>query len=252
MNALVRAELLKLRSTSMLAWLLVATEALVVVTAAVETPTSGANVAVPLHDPTLLASVVGTSFGVPQVTMVLLGVLVFTQELRYGTVTSTFLVEPRRSRVLVAKCGALTLAAVLVTAVTLVISIALTVALISGRDGNVTVGVHFGQVVAALFLDQVLYGVIGLALGALLRNQIVAVVAVLVWMNAGEHLLLEAFPSVARWTPGGATYGLLQLGRAATTRVTLLDAPIGALVLIGYTAVAVALALIVVPRRDIL
>jgi hypothetical protein len=103
-----------------------------------------------------------------------------------------------------------------------------------------------------LFIVMALFGLIGLAVGALLRNQIVAVVAALVWLLAAEHLLIEALPEVERWTPGGATYALLQLGPAVTTRTTLLDAPIGGLLLVGYTAAAVALALIVAPRWDVL
>jgi hypothetical protein len=72
--------------------------------------------------------------------MVLLGVLAFTQEVRYGTLTSTFLVEPRRPRVLVAKGVALVLAGIVVSAATLVVSIAVSTALITAREGNVTTG----------------------------------------------------------------------------------------------------------------
>jgi ABC-2 type transport system permease protein len=208
-TALVRAELLKLRSTRMLAWLLLATLAFVVLIVTVDVPSATAsNPGLALHEPALLARIVGDSFGVPEVTMVLLGVLAFTQEVRYGTLTSTFLVEPRRPRVLVAKGVALVLAGIVVSAATLVVSIAVSTALITAREGNVTTGAQFGQVVAAL-----------------LRNQIVAVVAALVWLLAAEHLLIEALPEVERWTPGGATYALLQLGPAVTTRTTLLDAP---------------------------
>jgi len=53
------------------------------------------------------------------VMVLLLGVLALTQEFRYGTATSTYLVEPRRTRVLVAKWLALALASVVLTAVTL-------------------------------------------------------------------------------------------------------------------------------------
>jgi ABC-2 type transport system permease protein len=225
-TALVRAELLKLRSTRMLAWLLLATLAFVVLIVTVDVPSATAsNPGLALHEPALLARIVGDSFGVPEVTMVLLGVLAFTQEVRYGTLTSTFLVEPRRPRVLVAKGVALVLAGIVVSAATLVVSIAVSTALITAREGNVTTGAQFGQVVAALFIVMALFGLIGLAVGALLRNQIVAVVAALVWLLAAEHLLIEALPEVERWTPGGATYALLQLGPAVTTRTTLLDAP---------------------------
>lgn len=184
--------------------------------------------------------------------MVLLGVLAFTQEIRHGTLSSTFLVEPRRDRVFVAKGVALALAAVVITTATLVVSCTVSTVLISANDGNVTIGTQFGQVVAAVFVIMMLYGLIGLAIGALVRNQVVAVTAALVWLTAAEHLLIDALPQVERWTPGGASYGLLQLGPAVTTRGTLLDAPIGGLLLVGYTAAAVAVALVVASRRDVL
>lgn len=252
MKALVRAELLKLRTTRMQAWLLTATLALVLLTVAFDIPSAGAETnALSLDDPALLARIVGDSFGVPQVTMVMLGVLAFTQEIRYGTITSTFLVEPRRTRVLVSKGLTLVLASAVLTAATLVVSIVATTTLIRARDGNATSGAEFWQVVTALFVVMALYGVIGLAVGALLRNQIVAVAAVLVWMLAVERLLIGALPAIGRWTPGGATFGLLQLGPTVTSG-TLLDPPVGGLLLVGYTAAAVALAVVVAPRRDVL
>ena len=71
MNALTRAELLKLRSTRMLAWLLLATLAMVALTVAFSVPSATAtNNALSLDEPALLARIVGVSFGVPQVTMV--------------------------------------------------------------------------------------------------------------------------------------------------------------------------------------
>lgn len=104
MNALIRAELLKLRTTRMLPWLVLATLLLVVVTIAADVSAADADdPALPLNDPALLGQVIGISFGIPQVLMTVLGALAFTQEVRYGSITSTFLVEPRRSRILVAK-----------------------------------------------------------------------------------------------------------------------------------------------------
>jgi hypothetical protein len=63
-----------------------------------------------------------------------------------------------------------------------------------------------------------------------------AVVGVLVRMLAAEQLLIPTVPAVGRWTPGGATYGLLQLGPAISADGKLLSAPVGGLVLVGYTA----------------
>ena len=67
-----------------------------------------------------------------------------------------------------------------------------------------------------------------------------------------EHLLIDALPAVARWTPWGATSGLLQLGPAGISDGTLLAAPSGGLLLVGYTTVAMAPALVIVRRRDVL
>ena len=233
--------------------LLLATLALVALTVGISLPQAGAaDAPVPLDDPRVLATGVGIGFGVPLVMGVLLGVLAFTQELRYGTATSTYLVEPRRSRVLVAKWLASAIAAVVVAAATLILAVPLGVVLIRSRGGEVTVASQFWQMVGAGFVIMAAYGVIGVAIGALVPNQIAAVVGVLVWMLAVEQIVIPAFPAVGRWFPGGATDALLQLGPAISLDGKLLPAPAAAIVLAGYTAVAVVLALVVAPRRDVL
>ena len=253
MKALIHAEVLKLRSTRTPAWLLLATLGLVMLTVSVTVPKAGdQNAPVPVGDRGALAGAVGNGFGVPLVMVVLLGGLAFTQEFRYGTVTSTYLGEPRRRRVLVAKWLSLTAASVVVTVATLAVSVTFGIALIRSRDGDVTVAAQFWQTVAAAFAVMVAYGVIGVSIGALVRNQIVAVVGVLVWMLAIEQIVIPAFPAVGRWMPGGATNALLHLGPLMSLDGKLLSASAGGLVLLGYTAAAVALALRLTPRRDVL
>ena len=252
MRALTQAELLKLRSTRMLRWLLAGTLAMVLVSIVATVPSTASTTSVTnLDDPALLTRVVGIGFLWPQLTITLLGVLDYTQEVRHGTITSTFLVEPRRTRILAAKSLALVVASAVISVATAVVSIVASVAVIGIRHGNATLGAECWQVVAAGFLAMALSGLLGLAVGALLRNQIVAVTATLVWLTVAEHLLLEALPQVAQWTIAGVTAGLLHLGAEATTSDTLLSAPIGGLVLVGYTATAVLAALVIVPRRDV-
>jgi len=252
-KALLHAELLKLRSTRTTAGLLLATIALVALTVVETVPDVGdENAPLSLDDPGLLAAAVGVSFGVPVVLVVLFGTLAFTQEFRYGTVTSTYLGEPRRKRVLVAKWLSLALASVVITAATLALSVALGIALIGSRDGDVTLAGHFWGVVASAFVVMAAYSLIGVAIGALVRNQIAAVVGVLVWMLAVEQIVIPAFPAVGRWMPGGATNALFQLGPALSLDGKLLPPSVGGLVLVGYTAAAVLLTLVVTPRRDVL
>lgn len=254
MKALLDAELLKMRSTRATALLVLATLVLAVLTVATSVPgVMEENSSISLDDPDLLAMMVGNGFGAPQVLMTLLGVLAFTQEFRYGTVTSTYLGEPRRMRVLVAKGLSLALASVVITILTLAVTLTLSIALIRSQDGNVTVAAQFWQTVAAGFVVMAAYGVAGVAIGALIPNQIAAVVGVLIWMLAIEQMAIPLLPEVGRWMPFAAASSLMQLGPSyGFFDDQLLPVPLGGLVLVGYTAAAVVLALGITPKRDVL
>jgi ABC-2 type transport system permease protein len=253
MKALVQAELIKLRTTRMTAMLLAASLSLVVLTVATSVPGAFGEIGVlSLDDPELLAIVVGVGLGVPQVAMTLFGVLAFTQEFRYGTASSTYLGEPRRTRVLVAKWLAVCLASVVITTVTFAVSVPLGIALIRSQSGNVVVGAQLWATVSLAFAVMAAYGVIGVALGVMVRNQIAGVVGVLVWMLGVEQVIIPVLPEVGRWMPWGAASSLLQLEASYGFEGELLSAPAGGLVLVGYTAAAVALALLITPKRDVL
>lgn len=251
MKALLEAEVLKMRSTRATALMVLATLAIAALTVATTVPgVIEENAWISLNDPDLLANVVGNGFGAPLVLMTLLGVLAFTQEFRYGTVTSTYLGEPRRMRVLVAKGLSLVLASVVITSMTLAVSVIFGIALIRSQDGNVTFTAQFWETVAASVVAMAAYGVIGVAVGALVPNQIAAVVGVLIWMLAIEQMVIPLFPEVGRWMPFAAASSLMQLGSSYGDQ--LLSVALGGLVLFGYTAVTVVLTLLVTPRRDVL
>ncbi|HSV37490.1 MAG TPA: ABC transporter permease subunit [Nocardioidaceae bacterium] len=253
MKALLAAEMLKLRSTRTTAGLLLATLGLVALTVGSEIPKVGAAEGpLSLDDPDLLADVVATCFGIPQLLMVLYGTIAVTQEFRYGTITSTYLGEPRRSRILVAKWIALALVGAVICIATLALSVSFSIALIRSRGGDVTLAGHFWGVVAVGFVVLAAYGVIGVAIGALVRNQVAAVVGVIVFMTAIEFTVVPTFPEVGRWFPLGATSAMFQSGPSLGLDGELLSAPVAGLVLLGYTAAAVVLALRITPRRDVL
>ena len=71
-------------------------------------------------------------------------------------------------------------------------------------------------------------------------------------MLAVDQIIIPAYSAVGRWMPGAGTLALLQLGPAVGSDGKLLSAAMGGLVLVGYTAVVVALALLITPRRDVL
>ena len=252
MRSLARAELTKLRSVRMPVWLLMTALGLVTLLVLVTVPTRNASAGtLSLHDQDVLARVVGVGAGGGWVVMLVLGILAFTQELRFGTATSTFLVTPVRGRVLVAKALALAVAGLVFAAATITLDVALSVILISARGGNLTWSAQAAQVLAAVVMLMALSGPIGVAVGALVRNQITAVVGALVWLLVAEQLLISLVPAIGEWMPGGAAAGLLQLGREATTHGTLLPAWAGGVVLLAYAAVIGLLASAVTLRRDL-
>jgi len=250
-TALVRAELLKLRTVRLPLWLLLTTLALVVLGVCVTVLTAGLEGA-PLQrdDPALLArSVASASSG--SVVVLVLGVLTLTQEFRFGTATPSFLVTPRRSRVLVAKLIAIAVTGLGFALVSAALAVGLSAVLLPLRDGAVTWDRTVLEVLLGVVLVMVLYGPIGIAVGALVRNQIAAVVGSLAWIFIVEQLLVALLPEVGRWTPGGASSAVLQLGDLATTRGDLLPVWGGALLLIAYAVVLSLLAARLTLRRDL-
>jgi ABC-2 type transport system permease protein len=252
MNRLVRAELIRLRTVRMTFWLLltvVAVDALVIFfTVPVQ---HDPNPDLSLDAPELLARCLGVGLAISQPVAMVLGILCFTQELRFGTITSTYLVTPRRRWVLAAKVAAVAAVGVGLAVAAVSVGTLVSAVMISARDGNVTWSTQFVQVAVAGFVAMVLYPVIGVALGALVRNQIGAVVGSIVWLMLLEQLPDQRFPAFGRWTPGGSSAGLLQLGDSATTHGQLLPAWLGGVVLAGYAVLLAAAAIAREPRHDI-
>lgn len=90
-----------------------------------------------------------------------------------------------------------------------------------------------------------LWGLIGLGLGAVVRNQVAASVGIFVWMAIIENLLVDGAPSVSRYMP--ATLGEAISG----DRVGAIHTPVlGALLLAVYAAAAMTAGVVVTRRRD--
>lgn len=251
MKALLEAELLKMRSTRATALMVLATLGLAVLTVATAVPgLLDENPSISLQDPDLLAIMVGNAFGAPMILMTLLGVLAFTQEFRYGTVTSTYLGEPHRSRIFVAKGLSLLIASAAITVATLAVTVPLSIALIRVQEGVIRVAPQLWQTIAAGFVVMAAYAIIGVAVGALVTNQIAAIVGVVVYMTAIEQMVIPIWPEGGRWMLFAAASSFTQSG--ASFGVELLSVTVGGLVVLVYTASAVVLAIRVTPRRDVL
>jgi hypothetical protein len=240
MSNLVRSELLKLKTVATTEWLLAAMVLLSVLDVGLIVLTAGPSGSLHLDDPDLLArSLGGAAAG--EVIVLVLGILVLSQEFRFGTATATFLATPRRASVLAAKAAAVAIIGAAFGAASSVAVLGLAVTLIRARGGVLIWDRDVVEVLLAVVFVMGAFAVLGLALATVIRNHIAAIVGAVAWLFVVEQLLLGLYPSIGRWTPGGATAGALQLGRVATTRGALLPAWAAGLVLVAY---AVALLLI--------
>ena len=238
-----KAELLKIRSTRTTIGLVLGMLALVVLFALLS------GLLTKPHDLTTKEDQLGL-LGVGSFSGVfsaLAGIMLVTSEYRYGTIRPTFLFTPRRSRVLAAKLAAGFLAGLGFGVTGGLLGFGIGYAALSGR------GIAFalsGGDVALLALGTIagaaIWGAIGVGLGAIVRNQVGSIIALLAWGFVVENLLFAFVPSAGRFGPVHAQDALTGL-----TSKHLLPAAGGGAVLIAW-ATALALAgTALTARRDV-
>jgi ABC-2 type transport system permease protein len=179
----------------------------------------------------------------------LLGNLGMTGEFRHHTVTQTFLVTPDRGRVVAAKLVAYPLAAIALALTTMAVTAAVAAGWLAAKGITPSLlDARLGRVVGVALLAAGLCGLVGVGVGALVRNQVAALVGTLVWVLVVEGLLMSLLhaPSLGKWLPSAAAKAAITSpGGAQLSRLA------GTLLLAGY---ALALALVgtrLVVRRDI-
>lgn len=202
MNDLVRAELLKLRVTRSSRWTMVAVLASVGVAVASAIATAGrGDVNLPLDTVEGVRNVLYAGASSGGVAVFVLGLLAMTGEHRFQTVTQTFLVSPVRTRVVGAKLVAYALVGAALGVMCGALTMAIGLPWLAGEGASPRLVQDVGLVLAGTVVTTVVYGVLGVAVGALFRNQTVAVVLSLLWMFGFEAVLVGFFPVVGRWQP---------------------------------------------------
>jgi ABC-2 type transport system permease protein len=227
MNTLLKAELLKLRTTRTFA-IVVGMSALVSMVLAVLGAAVGKGVA---------AHELFTNSSITYV-IVLLGAVGMTGEWRHRTITSTILASPDRTRLLSAKVLASAAAGVvLVFLVTAVTMIAGTIALKASGHATLDAGGIADVMLRNLAVAAVL-GPFGVAIGALGRNQIATVVGLIAVAAVLEPGIFGASHAVGRFGPlaeapggvlgGSETEGMLTAGPALAVMVAWASAAFAA------------------------
>jgi ABC-type transport system involved in multi-copper enzyme maturation permease subunit len=232
MSALLHAELLKLRTTRTFVAIVGSAAALSVALAVLGTTLGDIN------DPRALFTNSSITYFI-----VLLGAVGMTGEWRHRTITSSLLAAPDRLRLLTAKALSYSVAGVVLSLLVSVATMSIGTLVLSAR-GEATLGA--GGLADVLWRNlalAALLGPLGVAVGALLRNQIVTVVGSIVVAAALEPALFAAAPEVGRFGPlSGAPAGIL--GDATTHGLLapgLAVAVLAAWVLAAFMAAAVRL-----------
>jgi ABC-2 type transport system permease protein len=173
-----------------------------------------------------------------------------TGEYRHKTVTATFLASPRRGRVVLAKLIAYAAVGAAYGLLCAAVNAAIAVPWLAS-DGIRLAGLAgIASTVAGVLVAITLYGLLGVGLGALLRDQVATVVGLLVYLFVAEPILthIGALESWTRFLPGPATSALA--GNTLTNQ-TFLPAWQGGLVLTAYGLGAAATGIVFTARRDV-
>jgi ABC-2 type transport system permease protein len=209
MIAQVRAELLKIRSTRTTIGLVLGMVALILLFTLLDGLFTHSSGLASREDQRQLLSV--DSFA--GVFSALAGVLLVTSEYRYGTIRPTFLFNPARSHVLTAKVVVGALAGTAFGIVGEAIGWAIGYAVLEER--GITIVLTTSDVLLLTLgglAGASLWGAIGVGLGAIIHNQIGAVVTLLAWGLVVDTLVFGYVPSVGRFLPSHASDAMMGLG----------------------------------------
>jgi ABC-2 type transport system permease protein len=199
----------------------------------------------------------GQFFGI--LIVLLLSAIIVTSEFFHLTATTTFLTTPRRESVIVAKFGAAVIIGLAVWLITTVLNLIFVPPIMSNLD----LGSQLGEpaVWRAIGLNAlafVLWGVLGVGAGVLIRSQIAATLILAITYVVGSAAVTLIFfllsEYVAEWI---SNLQVLVPTAASQLMISGTDLPgspprwVGAVVLVGYAIVTGFLGTWLTKRRDI-
>jgi ABC-type transport system involved in multi-copper enzyme maturation permease subunit len=191
--------------------------------------------------------------------VLLLSAIVVTNEFFHLTATSTFLVTPRRSRVIGAKFVAAALVALGIWAITTVLDLIFAPLILHQLGVGLQIGAAgVWRAIGLNALAYLLWAVLGVGFGVLIRSQIAATLVLSISYVIGATAVNVVFSllanNVARWVE---KLQVLVPTTASQLMISGTELPgnpprwVGAVVLIGYAALTGAIGTLLTQRRDI-
>jgi ABC-2 type transport system permease protein len=247
MTALLRAELIKLRTTrTFLALTAAAIGTSLLITVLVSVLTE------PTEDSVLTDVFTADTSALFIIVLAVVGI---TGEWRHHTITSSLLAAPDRLRFLAAKVIAFGTAGLLLS---LLISIAIAVVglvILNIRDLPVPEAGELVKQIVRNALVAALLGAFGVGIGALVRNQVVAVVSLLIVAFAVDPAVAALAPEVGRFSPfGGLPAGITDVppeDAGLPEDMDILSPGLAVLAMLAWIGSAFAVGAALLIRRDL-
>jgi len=247
MKNLVKIELLKLRTTPALYICAAVVAGLTAVSVVANIMLAGKNGAAPLGS----VENVNKVFSVAALsTMIALavGIVMVAGEYRHRTVMSTYLGEPRRGRVAIAKLMTAGGLGAVTGAGAFGLALAIAMPMLSAK-GVHHLPVDVGRMWLGATVASCCFGMLGVALGSITRHTVGAIVGALIWVQVIEVAVLQpSAPSLAKWLPTGAGVALTSSGKDVAH---LLSPAPAALVLVAWAAALTFVAARVSLNREV-
>jgi ABC-2 type transport system permease protein len=182
--------------------------------------------------------------------ILLLGVTGMAGEWRHRTITSSVLAAPDRVRLLVAKLISYAVAGTVLSLIVTVALMALGTVILSLRDVTTLGLADLADVLWRNLVVAALLGAFGVCIGGIVRNQIVAIVGILIFAFALEPALLNLALEVGKFGPTtGAPSGII--GINPVDNGELLSPVVALLVMLGWVGLGFAITATLLRRRDL-
>jgi ABC-2 type transport system permease protein len=184
--------------------------------------------------------------------ILLLGAMGMAGEWRHRTITSAVLAAPDRMKLIAAKTISYAVAGMVVSFI-VTASLMLVGTIILSSRGETTLDfatladIMWRNLVVAAYL-----GALGVAVGAILRNQVAAIIGLILFPLVVELTLFGLVPEVAKFSPiNGVTSGLSNVDTGDNSDFDVLDPGVAGLVMFGWVTVLSAVGALLLRRRDL-
>jgi ABC-2 type transport system permease protein len=250
---LLRAELLKVRSTRL--WIglalgavgFTALVAVLLLSVAGTSQGTAAGLRVITTTDDMRSFIFVTQGSLPFV--LVLAATMATSEFRYGTATLTYLATPSRATVFGGKAAAAAVVGCVFGVAAAAVGLIVAVGWLAAKGSHVPFDASVAGALGQIGLHAAYGALLAVAFGALVRSQVVSILGLLGWIFILEPLLVGIVPRLAKWAPFS---GVQPLFGATGDTTAALFGWVGALVLAcAYVAVFAIAAVAVERRRDV-